>query len=108
MPADDPWKAQLEALQSRVTQLEAQPATSMPSGYSLLSIRDGSQEAVVAERQGLGQSDAFELEFGRIYVCARGSGDMSQRASARAVFARLERELRHTIGMRLSRRSGAG
>jgi len=34
-------KAQLEALQSRVTQLEAQPATSMPSGYSLLSIRDG-------------------------------------------------------------------
>jgi hypothetical protein len=34
-------KAQLEALQTRVTQLEAQPATSMPSGYSLLSIRDG-------------------------------------------------------------------
>jgi hypothetical protein len=34
-------KAQLEALQARVTQLEAQPATSMPSGYSLLSIRDG-------------------------------------------------------------------
>jgi len=44
-------KAQLEALQARVTQLEAQPATSMPSGYSLLSMRDGSQEAVVAERQ---------------------------------------------------------
>jgi hypothetical protein len=44
-------KAQLESLQSRVTQLEAQPATSMPSGYSLLSIRDGSQEAVVAQRQ---------------------------------------------------------
>jgi len=43
-------KAQLEALQARVTQLEAQPATSMPSGYSLLSMRDGSQEAVVAER----------------------------------------------------------
>jgi len=34
-------KAQLEALQTRVSQLEAQPATSMPSGYSLLSIRDG-------------------------------------------------------------------
>jgi hypothetical protein len=34
-------KAQIEGLQSRVTQLEAQPQTSMPSGYSLLSIRDG-------------------------------------------------------------------
>jgi hypothetical protein len=44
-------KAQLEALQSRVTQLEAQPATSMPSGFSLLSIRDGGQAAIVAERQ---------------------------------------------------------
>jgi hypothetical protein len=42
-------KAQLEALQARVTQLEAQPATSMPSGYSLLSMRDGSQAAPVAE-----------------------------------------------------------
>src|SRR5262245_6445984 len=37
----DALKAQIEALQARVTQLEAQPATSMPSGYSLLSIRDG-------------------------------------------------------------------
>jgi hypothetical protein len=44
-------KAQLEALQTRVSQLEAQPATSMPSGYSLLSIRDGGQSSVVAERQ---------------------------------------------------------
>ena len=34
-------KAQIETLQSRVTQLEAQPQASMPSGYSLLSIRDG-------------------------------------------------------------------
>jgi len=34
-------KAQIEGLQSRVTQLEAQPQASMPSGYSLLSIRDG-------------------------------------------------------------------
>src|SRR6476659_10084803 len=34
-------KAQIEALQSRVSQLEAQPQASMPSGYSLLSIRDG-------------------------------------------------------------------
>jgi hypothetical protein len=34
-------KSQIEGLQSRVTQLEAQPQASMPSGYSLLSIRDG-------------------------------------------------------------------
>ena len=34
-------KAQIEALQSRVSQLEAQPQASLPSGYSLLSIRDG-------------------------------------------------------------------
>ena len=34
-------KAQIEALQTRVSQLEAQPQASMPSGYSLLSIRDG-------------------------------------------------------------------
>lgn len=34
-------KAQIEALQSRVTQLEAQPEAAMPSGYSLLSLRAG-------------------------------------------------------------------
>ena len=34
-------KAQIETLQSRVTQLEAQPQASMPSGYNLMSIRDG-------------------------------------------------------------------
>ncbi|MBL8907743.1 MAG: hypothetical protein JNM20_13805 [Rhizobiales bacterium] len=34
-------KAQLEALQQRVTQLEAQPTTSLPSGYSLMSFRNG-------------------------------------------------------------------
>ena len=34
-------KAQIEALQTRVSQLEAQPQASMPSGYSLMSIRDG-------------------------------------------------------------------
>src|SRR5438270_299618 len=45
-------KAQLEALQARVTQLEAQPATSMPSGYSLLSFRDGSEESEMPARQG--------------------------------------------------------
>ena len=37
-------KAQIEALQTRVSQLEAQPQSSMPSGYSLLSIRDGQGE----------------------------------------------------------------
>jgi len=42
-------KAQLETLQARVTQLEAQPATSMPSGYSLLSMRDGGQASPVPE-----------------------------------------------------------
>lgn len=34
-------KAQLETLQSRVSQLEAQPQAALPSGYSLLSIRSG-------------------------------------------------------------------
>ena len=34
-------KAQIEALQSRVTQLEAQPEAAMPSGYSLLGLRAG-------------------------------------------------------------------
>jgi len=34
-------KTQIEALQNRVSELEAQPQASMPSGYSLLSIRDG-------------------------------------------------------------------
>ena len=34
-------KAQLETLQQRVTQLEAQPSTSLPSGYSLMSFRSG-------------------------------------------------------------------
>ncbi|WP_119387729.1 hypothetical protein [Taklimakanibacter lacteus] len=45
-------KAQIEALQSRVTQLEVQPEASMPSGYSLMAIRDGqgTYEGVVAER----------------------------------------------------------
>jgi hypothetical protein len=45
-------KAQIETLQSRVSQLEAQPQASMPSGYSLLSIRDGQGtfEGVLPER----------------------------------------------------------
>src|SRR5947209_366642 len=57
-------KAQLESLQARVTQLEAQPATSMPSGYSLLSIRDGSQAAVVpeAQRDKIDPNSGFTLQ----------------------------------------------
>jgi hypothetical protein len=45
-------KAEIEALQSRVSQLEAQPQASMPSGYSLMAIRDGqgTYEGVLAER----------------------------------------------------------
>ena len=34
-------KAQIEALQTRVSQLEAQPQAAQPSGYSLLAMRDG-------------------------------------------------------------------
>src|SRR6185503_969935 len=45
-------KAQIEALQTRVSQLEAQPEAAMPSGYSLMAIRDGqgTYEGVLAER----------------------------------------------------------
>ena len=45
-------KAQIEALQTRVSQLEAQPQAAMPSGYSLMAIRDGqgTYEGVLAER----------------------------------------------------------
>ena len=45
-------KAQIEALQTRVSQLEAQPEASMPSGYSLMAIRDGqgTYEGVLPER----------------------------------------------------------
>jgi len=45
-------KAQIETLQTRVSQLEAQPQASMPSGYSLMAIRDGqgTYEGVLAER----------------------------------------------------------
>ncbi len=45
-------KAEIETLQNRVSQLEAQPQASMPSGYSLMSIRDGQGtfEGVLPER----------------------------------------------------------
>lgn len=34
-------KGEIESLQTRVSELEAQPKAALPSGYSLLSIRDG-------------------------------------------------------------------
>jgi hypothetical protein len=47
-------KAQIEALQTRVSQLEAQPQASMPSGYSLMALRDGqgTYDGIVPERYG--------------------------------------------------------
>ena len=52
--ADDlnPFIAQIEALQNQVSQLEAHPEGSMPSGYSIVSIRDGQStyEGVLPER----------------------------------------------------------
>jgi hypothetical protein len=47
-------KAQIETLQTRVSQLEAQPQASMPSGYSLMAIRDGqgTYEGILPERYG--------------------------------------------------------
>jgi hypothetical protein len=47
-------KAQIEALQTRVSQLEAQPQASMPSGYSMMALRDGqgTYEGVLPERYG--------------------------------------------------------
>jgi hypothetical protein len=47
-------KAQIEALQTRVSQLEAQPQASMPSGYSLLAIRDGqgTYQGILPEKYG--------------------------------------------------------
>jgi len=55
-------KAEIEALQSRVSQLEAQPQASMPSGYSLMAFRDGqgTYEGVLAERN----SDKVREESG--------------------------------------------
>jgi hypothetical protein len=55
-------KAEIEALQSRVSQLEAQPQASMPSGYSLMAFRDGqgTYEGVLPERN----SDRVREESG--------------------------------------------
>jgi hypothetical protein len=54
-------KAQIEALQSRVTQLEAQPQAAMPSGYSLLSIRSGQADI---DESGIRPADRIADESG--------------------------------------------
>ena len=58
-------KAEIEALQNRVSQLEAQPQASMPSGYSLMAIRDGqgTYDGVLAERNAdrVRESSGFTL-----------------------------------------------
>jgi hypothetical protein len=58
-------KAEIEALQSRVSQLEAQPQGAMPSGYSLMAIRDGqgTYEGVLPERYAdrVRESSGFTL-----------------------------------------------
>jgi hypothetical protein len=54
-------KAQIEALQSRVTQLEAQPQASMPSGYSLLSIHSGMTDV---DQSGIRPADRVDEDSG--------------------------------------------
>ena len=54
-------KAQIEALQSRVTQLEAQPQASLPSGYSLLSIRSGMSDV---DQSGIRPADRYREDSG--------------------------------------------
>src|SRR4029079_11788694 len=58
-------KAQLDALQSRVSQLEAEPQAAMPSGYGLMTIRDGqgTYEGVLPERYSdmVRESSGFTL-----------------------------------------------
>jgi hypothetical protein len=54
-------KAQLESLQARVSQLEAQPAPSVPEGYQLVSISDYAEDSY---RPGVGS-----------YMMGKGSAD---------------------------------
>jgi hypothetical protein len=54
-------KAQIEALQSRVTQLEAQPQASMPSGYSLMSLRSGMTDV---DQSGIRPADRVDEDSG--------------------------------------------
>ena len=67
-------KAQIDALQSRVSELEAQPQASMPSGYSLMSIRDGQGtfQGVLPERNAdkTREDQGFTLSVLRSVVAA--------------------------------------
>src|SRR5689334_3151779 len=54
-------KAQIEALQSRVTQLEAQPEAAMPSGYSLMTLRSGQ---VDIDQTGIRPADRIAEDSG--------------------------------------------
>jgi PBP1b-binding outer membrane lipoprotein LpoB len=54
-------KAQIEALQSRVTQLEAQPEAAMPSGYSLMTLRSGQ---IDFDQSGMRAADRISEESG--------------------------------------------
>lgn len=57
-------KAQLAALQTRVSQLEAQPSASLPSGYSLMSFRSGGAVyASAPEKADMRQLDAIDNGF---------------------------------------------
>lgn len=55
-------KAEIESLKSRVSQLEAQPQASLPSGYNLLSIRDG--QADFGHFQPQSQDDKVRADSG--------------------------------------------
>jgi hypothetical protein len=54
-------KAQIEALQSRVTQLEAQPQAAMPSGYSLMTLRSGMADI---DQSGIRPADRIAEDSG--------------------------------------------
>ena len=55
-------KAEIASLQTRVSDLEAQPQAALPSGYSLLSIRDG--QADFLPFRPMGQDDKVREESG--------------------------------------------
>lgn len=55
-------KAEIEALQTRVSGLEAGPRAALPSGYSLLSIRDGQADFRVFRPEG--QDDEVRADAG--------------------------------------------
>ena len=87
-------KAEIEALQSRVSQLEAQPTASMPSGYSLLSFRDGqgTYEGVLAERNAdkVYENSGFTLSvLPTADVAPAAEGTARRRLTSTGAFANL-------------------